>query len=38
MVGGKEMGKHRLWESAEYGCDGKVQIMGMEWQSAEYGL
>ena len=32
------MGKRRLWESAEYGRDGKVQIMGLEWQSAEYRL
>ena len=32
------MGKHRLWESAEYGSDGKVQIMWLEQESAEYGL
>ena len=22
------VGKRRLWESTEYGCDGKAQIMG----------
>ena len=42
------MGKHRLWESTEYGCDGKARDYGKVqnmlemgkhrfWESAEYG-
>ena len=36
------MGKCRLWESAEYGCDGKTQIIRKcricyRWDSTDYG-